>query len=53
MKRTRQAAAEKRVAPDEKTLEQLAKLPKDVQQMVLGYAYGLMTGSSMRKGANA
>lgn len=47
MKRTKMAApaeAEKRIAPDDMVLEQIAKLPEDVKRMVLGYGYGLIAG---------
>lgn len=50
MKRTKQPAAapEKRIAPDDKTLEQLAKLPEDVKKMALGYGYGLLAGRKIK-----
>lgn len=49
MKRNKQPvpAREKRIAPDDKTLEQLSKLPEDVKKMALGYGYGLLAGRKM------
>ena len=47
MKRTKMTApaeTEKRIAPDDLVLEQIAKLPEDVKRMVLGYGYGLIAG---------
>lgn len=47
MKRTKMPApaeTEKRIAPDDMVLEQIAKLPEDVKRMVLGYGYGLIAG---------
>ncbi len=49
MKRTKQPAAqEKRIAPDDKILEQLSKLPEDVKKMALGYSYGLLMAQKMQ-----
>ena len=49
MKNTKQPAPtqEKRIVPDDKILEQLAKLPEDVKKMALGYGYGLMANRKM------
>lgn len=43
-KMTEPAEADKRIAPDDLVLEQIAKLPEDVKRMVLGYGYGLIAG---------
>lgn len=49
MKNTKQPAPtqEKRIVPDDKILEQLAKLPEDVKKMAPGYGYGLMANRKM------
>ena len=46
-KETETAEPRKIVAPDS-VLEKLAKLPEDVQQLALGYGYGLMVGRKLK-----
>lgn len=52
-KRKTPAAPEKRIAPDDKTLQQLAEMPEDVKKMMLGYGYGLMTGRKLAASPSA
>ena len=41
------AEADKRIAPDDMVLEQIAKLPEGVKKMALAYGYGLIAGSQI------
>lgn len=46
-KMTAPAEADKRIAPDDMVLEQIAKLPEGVKKMALAYGYGLIAGSQI------
>lgn len=47
--KTAEPVLAKRLAPNEATLEQLAKLPKEVQMMALAYAQGVSSGRRMQR----
>jgi hypothetical protein len=42
------APKERPLPPSLAILEHLAKLPEDVQQLALGYGYGLMVGRKLK-----
>lgn len=46
-KMTAPAEADKRIAPDDTVLEQIAKLPENVKKMALAYGYGLIAGGQI------
>ena len=46
-KMTAPAEADKRIAPDDMVLEQIAKLPEGVKKMALAYCYGLIAGGQI------
>lgn len=46
-KMTAPAEADKRIAPDDTVLEQIAKLPEKAKLMALGYGYGLIAGGQI------
>lgn len=50
-KMTAPAEADKRIAPDDMVLEQIAKLPENVKKMALAYGYGLIAGGQISNGS--